>query len=88
MLLDEATSALDPENEANIIRAVDQLRRHSTIVVIAHKLTTIRGADLIVVLDKNGSVEATGSHEELYARGGTYRAFWDARASSTGWQLT
>ena len=88
VLLDEATSALDPENEANIIRAVDQLRRHSTIVVIAHKLTTIRGADLIVVLDKNGSVEATGSHEELYARGGTYRAFWDARASSTGWQLT
>ena len=84
---DEATSALDPENEENVVAAVDKLRETATILVIAHKLDTIRKADAIVQLRADGTVEDIGTHEELFARGGTYRSFWDHRAAAQGWQL-
>ena len=87
VLLDEATSALDPENEENVVAAVDKLRETATILVIAHKLDTIRKADAIVQLRADGTVEDIGTHEELFARGGTYRSFWDHRAAAQGWQL-
>ena len=87
VLLDEATSALDPENEENVVAAVDKLRETATILVIAHKLDTIRKADAIVQLRADGTVEDVGTHEELFARGGTYRSFWDHRAAAQGWQL-
>lgn len=87
VLLDEATSALDPENEQNVVAAVDKLRETATILVIAHKLDTIRKADTIVQLRGDGTVEDVGTHAELFARGGTYRSFWDHRAAAQGWQL-
>ena len=88
VLLDEATSALDPENEANVVAAVEKLRAQATVLVIAHKLDTIRKADKIVQLTHDGKVEDIGTHDELFARDGTYRKFWEKRAQATGWQLT
>ena len=88
VLLDEATSALDPENETNIVAAVDKLRENATVLVIAHKLDTTRKADTIVQFRADGTIEDTGTHSELFERGGTYRAFWDTRAAAQGWQLT
>lgn len=87
VLLDEATSALDIENEANIVAAVQQLRRQATILIIAHRLDTIAAADQIVALDDDGGVEAQGTHEELLAAGGTYARFWDRLHRAQGWQL-
>lgn len=87
VLLDEATSALDPENEANIVAAVEALRQHSTVLVIAHKLDTIRSADAIVVLGDDGTVEQAGTHDELIDVEGRYRDFWRSRAQAAGWRL-
>lgn len=88
VLFDEATSALDPENEANVVAAVEKLRETATVLVIAHKLDTIRKADRIISLRADGSLEDIGTHDELFNRNGTYRAFWDKRAQAQGWQLT
>ncbi len=88
VLLDEATSALDVENEANIVAAVQELRRDATVLIIAHRLDTIAHADLIVALDADGSVEAIGTHDELLAAGGTYAAYWEHLRTAQGWRLT
>lgn len=87
VLLDEATSSLDPENEANIVAAMEELRAHATLVVIAHKLDTIRSADQIVVLDDDGSVAQRGRHDDLYEVPGRYRDFCLAREKAEGWRL-
>ncbi len=71
LLLDEPTSALDAESEAVIKKALAELSKGRTTLVIAHRLATIREADIIVVLDQ-GRVVETGSHDELLARGGIY----------------
>lgn len=88
VLFDEATSALDVENEANIVAAIEELRQHATVLIIAHRLHTIAAADLIVSLTDDGRVEAQGTHEELIAAGGTYARFWERLHSAQGWQLT
>ncbi|MFT3716159.1 MAG: ABC transporter ATP-binding protein [Gordonia sp. (in: high G+C Gram-positive bacteria)] len=88
VLLDEATSALDVENEANIVAAVEQLRKQATVLIIAHRLDTIAAADQIIALDDDGGVQAQGTHEELLAQGGTYARFWDRLHSAQGWELT
>lgn len=87
VLFDEATAALDADNTAGILRAMEELRRDSTCIVIAHRLETIREADQIVVLDGEGQVAEIGTHAELYPREGPYRAFWNRRAAATGWSL-
>lgn len=87
VLFDEATSALDAENEANITRSMAALRQRSTLVVVAHKLETIKMADQIVVLNASGRVVERGSHEELLAAGGSYRDFWNKRCASARWRL-
>jgi ATP-binding cassette subfamily B protein len=71
LILDEATSALDSHNELLVQRALDALMRNRTSIVIAHRLSTVRNADLIAVLD-SGKIVERGRHEELLLRGGLY----------------
>ena len=87
VLLDEATSALDAENEANIVTAMEELRRTSTLIVIAHKLETIAAADQVIVLNDAGRIAQRGHHDELVAVDGPYRSFWEQRTRARGWAL-
>ncbi|MCX5956040.1 MAG: ABC transporter ATP-binding protein [Cyanobacteria bacterium] len=75
LILDEATAAVDNETEAAIQRSLQEITRHRTTLVIAHRLSTVRHADRIVVLDR-GRVVESGRHGELLARQGPYAALW------------
>ncbi len=79
LLLDEATSALDNESELMVSRSLAKLTEGRTTMTIAHRLTTVRGADRIVVLGKTGILEE-GTHEELLAKKGAYWSLWNAFA--------
>ncbi|MGW6276215.1 ABC transporter ATP-binding protein [Kribbella sp. NPDC055071] len=85
-LLDEATSSLDAENEAAVTAALAELRADRTVLVIAHRLTTLTGADQIAVLDQGRIVEL-GRHDELLAANGRYATFWHEQQRATGWYL-
>ena len=75
LLLDEATSAVDNETEAALQRSIESVTKGRTAVIIAHRLSTVRKADRIIVLD-NGCVVEDGSHEILVERGGFYARLW------------
>ncbi|MFD9717269.1 ABC transporter ATP-binding protein [Streptomyces sp. NPDC059076] len=77
LILDEATSAVDPDSEASIQQALNALAADKTVLVVAHRLHTVRHADSIVVLD-GGRIAARGTHDELLAGGGLYPALWAA----------
>lgn len=81
VLLDEATSALDTQTEVSIQEALRVLGRHRTVLVIAHRLSTVREADQIIVMD-DGEVAERGSHEELIARRGIYEGLWSLQLRS------
>ncbi|MGH7584815.1 MAG: ABC transporter ATP-binding protein [Gemmatimonadales bacterium] len=76
LILDEATSALDTESERLVQQAIDRLMADRTVLVIAHRLATVRNADEILVLEE-GRLTEQGPHDQLYARGGTYRRLYD-----------
>jgi subfamily B ATP-binding cassette protein MsbA len=76
LILDEATSALDAESERLVQRAISNLVRNRTTIVIAHRLSTVRRADLIVVMEA-GRIKETGTHAELLARGGQYKKLYE-----------
>jgi ABC-type transport system involved in Fe-S cluster assembly fused permease/ATPase subunit len=82
VLLDEATSALDTITESSVQEALDRLGSHRTVLVIAHRLGTIRNADNIIVL-KDGIVAEQGTHDELLEIDGTYAAMWNQQLHST-----
>ncbi|WP_217134951.1 ABC transporter ATP-binding protein [Leucobacter chinensis] len=87
VLLDEATAALDIESERLIQRGLTELTGQKTLIVIAHRLQTIRQADQIVVLTERGEIEAVGSHERLLETSPTYAGFWRERESSQSWRI-
>lgn len=75
LILDEATSHLDSRSEAAVLKAIEQVRRQCTLLVAAHRLSTVAGADKIVVMDK-GAVAEIGTHEELLGRNGLYASLY------------
>ena len=86
VLLDEATASLDPENEVEVQQAINTLIEGRTVIVIAHRLKTIREADQIVVLE-NGRIAEKGCHEELIDRKGLYYKLWSIQEKTMGWQI-
>lgn len=86
IILDEATANVDPENEKELTLAVEALTKEKTIIMIAHRLKTVRHADQIVVVDQ-GRIAQKGTHEELMKQDGIYRRFVDSRELAVGWKL-
>lgn len=84
--LDEATASVDPENEAELQKAIDVLIHNKTIIMIAHRLKTVRNADQILVLN-GGKITQRGTHEELSAQSGLYADFIHAREEAASWKL-
>ncbi len=86
VVLDEATAFADPDNEVRIHEALVQLIAGKTLLIVAHRLSTIVDADQVVVLDK-GEVVESGTHDELVAASGRYAALWDHYQKGHGWEL-
>ena len=86
ILLDEATASLDPENEVEVQKAIDALIKGHTVIAIAHRLKTIKGADQIIVLD-NGQIKEKGTHETLMQAKGLYAQLWNIQEQISGWKL-
>ena len=80
VLLDEATAYSDPDNEAEIQKSIDALVENKTVIMIAHRISTIIGADKIIVLN-NGEIEAEGTHKELLGKSETYAKMWKSHIS-------
>ena len=86
ILLDEATAFADPENEYAVQKAFEKLSENKTVIMIAHRLTTVRGADRIYVLE-DGKVTESGRHDELVEAGGTYSKMWSDYLRSVEWKV-
>ncbi len=86
IILDEATANVDPENEKDLVDAIDALTREKTIIMIAHRLKTVRNADQIVVVDQ-GKISQKGTHRELMQQEGIYRRFVDSRQKAVSWKI-
>ena len=87
VILDEITSNVDPVNEAMIQRAISNLAKNRTVLVIAHHLRTIRTADNILVFDK-GKIVQSGTHEILLEKGGLYKDLWESQEQAKQWNLS
>lgn len=86
VILDEATSSIDPENERELQHAISELTKNKTLLMIAHRLNTVRGADQILVLE-DGRIVQSGKHQELIQQEGLYRRFVEIREKAIGWKL-
>ena len=84
VILDEATASIDADNEAAIQQAISELCKGKTLIIIAHRLKTIKDADCILVVN-NGKIVERGSHEELMKAGGIYKTFIQVKDTDTGW---
>ena len=86
IILDEATANVDPENEKKLMDAISELTHEKTVIMIAHRLKTVRSADQIIVVDK-GRIVQRGTHKELMQADGIYRSFVTGREKAVGWKL-
>lgn len=86
VILDEATANVDPENEAELTRAIEELTKEKTIIMIAHRLKTVEHADQIIVID-GGKIVEQGKHSELMQQEGIYRTFVEDRKKAVSWKL-
>ena len=86
VILDEATANVDPENEDRLQKAIEELTRDKTIIMIAHRLKTVRNADQILVVDE-GRIVQKGKHEELIGQKGIYADFVLGRQETIGWNI-
>ncbi len=86
IILDEATANVDPENEKDLVEAIDALTKEKTIIMIAHRLKTVRNADKILVVD-NGKIVQQGKHDELMKQDGIYKKFVNAREIAGSWKI-
>ncbi len=86
IILDDATAFADPDNETKVQAAFEVLAKGKTLIMIAHRLSTVKNADCIYVLE-NGSVSESGSHDELMAKGGTYAQMYDEYTRSADWRV-
>ena len=86
VILDEATASVDPENERELQQAIAELTKNKTLLMIAHRLNTVREADQILVLE-NGRIVQRGKHQELIQQEGLYRRFVEIRGNAIGWKL-
>ena len=86
IILDEATANVDPENEKDLVSAIEALTKEKTILMIAHRLKTVRHADNILVVDK-GQIVQQGTHEQLMEQEGIYRNFVQSRENAIGWKV-
>ena len=86
IILDEATANVDPENEKELMDAISELTHEKTVIMIAHRLKTVRSADQIIVVDK-GRIVQRGTHKELMQADGIYRSFVTGREKAVGWKL-
>lgn len=86
IILDEATANVDPENEKELMEAVAELTHNKTVIMIAHRLKTVRSADRIFVVDR-GEIVQQGTHDELVAVDGLYRRFVVERKQAAGWKV-
>ena len=86
IVLDEATANVDPENEKDLVEAIEELTHDKTVVMIAHRLKTVRNADMIFVAD-GGRIVRQGTHDELIGQDGLYRKFVVERRKAVGWKV-
>ena len=86
IVLDEATAFADPENEHLIQKAFEKLMHGKTVIIIAHRLSTVRNADHIIVMD-NGRVAEEGSHDALLQKGGRYTSMWKTYNETASWTM-
>ena len=86
VVLDEATAFADPENEHLIQKAFEKLMHGKTVIIIAHRLSTVRNADHIIVMD-NGRVAEEGSHDALLQKGGRYASMWKTYNETASWTM-
>ena len=86
IILDEATANVDPENEAELTEAINALTREKTIIMIAHRLKTVRKADNIFVID-GGKIAQQGTHDELMKQDGIYKTFIEGRKEAASWKI-
>ena len=86
IILDEATANVDPENETELTAAIEALTKEKTIIMIAHRLKTVRHADQIFVVDK-GKIAQNGTHEQLLQQEGIYKSFVEGRQEAASWKI-